>query len=171
VLHPEIMSTGWVPGAGTDARDGDNALVWSVSAPPDEASSTLALAIADEEYWSLTVTPAEGYRLNLRGAELRFTIRRIDWHAPRRYAVFSSIGGFGESEALLVSGRTQETRDIEYVVTLPDDPDYEGLTGPVEFRVYGFAAQYGGHRTSLIGFRLNGSLDGTASVGATFKAF
>jgi hypothetical protein len=140
------------------AQDGDNALVWSVNAPADEASSTLGLAIADGEYLSTIVSPPTTATLDLRGREVRFTIRRVDYHAPRRYAVFTSISGFANGTQVHTTARDGGTDDQEVSFLLPDTAAYTGITGPVEFRIVGFSGQYGGHKTSLVAFKLYGGL-------------
>jgi hypothetical protein len=163
VKAPDCIYTGWGAGSGIFSRDGDNALVWSVNAPANEQDSTLALAIADNEYLTVSVAPPSTGTLNLRNEELRFTIRRIDYHAPRRYAVFTSIEGFSDGNELFSSDRSGSTADLEYVFRLPDTPVYESITGPVEIRIYGYSGQYGGHKTSLIDFKLNGTIPGNGN--------
>ncbi len=153
-------------GAGIVRQGGDDAIVWAQNMPADEGDSTLALAIADNEWVGFTVTPPTGHHLDLAGHEMRFTIRRMSYHAPRRYALFSSINGFDEADAILVTDREGGEEDLPYGLTLPDDPAWNDLTGPVEFRLVGFAGQYGGHETSLRAVRLDGEIvpEGGASV-------
>jgi len=76
-----ITFTGWTLGLGITPQPGDNALVFSVSAPAS-ANETLDQAIADDEYLTTTIAPASSTPLDLRNAELRFTTRRIGFHAP-----------------------------------------------------------------------------------------
>lgn len=166
-----LNSSGWLGGAGILPEEGDNALVWSVNAPGDLAAATLANAIADEEYLALTIEPPAGKALDLRGAEVRFTIRRIDYHAPRRYAVFSSVAGFTAGQELFVSDFCETSDDLDVTGYFPLTAAYQNLTGPVTLRIYGFQAQWGGHATSLADFRWSvpvrlGDVDGNGRLDA-----
>jgi hypothetical protein len=107
----------------------------------------------------MTVEPHPGFLLNLGNAEIRFTIRRIDWHAPRQYAVMTSIEGFTDGSQIFTSNHTYDVgTHLEFVFNLPDTAEYNNVIGPVEFRIYGFSGQYGGHRTSLTDFKLKGQI-------------
>lgn len=161
--------SGWEPGPGAVGQAGDDALVFSVNAPAVE--STLAEALADGEHLRLTVLPAAKHGLNLRRAELRFTVERLDYHAPRQYAVFTSVGGFSVGQEVFTTPHfTDQNEPREFVVGLPDLPAYQGLKAPLEIRVYGFAAQYGGHRTSLKAVRLALAPPGGVTRGPGQKA-
>jgi hypothetical protein len=162
VLASGLHFSGWIPGAGIIPQSGDNALVWTQNMPANEADATLDLAIADREYWAFSIAPPEGKTLDLRGHEARFTMRRRSWHAPRRHAILTGIGGFTANQAVFVTPRSLEETDLEYTFTLPDTPAWSDLSGPIEFRLYGFAGQYGGHATSLVAFRLDGLVRETA---------
>ncbi|HSA20862.1 MAG TPA: hypothetical protein P5076_05385 [Myxococcota bacterium] len=146
--------SGWQAGAGIVPADGDNALFFSVNAPADEAEATLAQALAEGEYWSATLTPPAGQPLDLRGAELRFTVRRVDYHAPRRFAALTSAGGLQAGDEIFTSERNAETDDTEYRVTLPATAAYQAVAAPLEIRLVPFSAQYGGHRAALTAFKL-----------------
>lgn len=146
--------SGWQIGAGIFPSAGDDALVFYQNMPPDEADATLALAITDSEYWTATLQPPVGQPMNLRGAEVRFTIRRIDYHAPRRYAFFTSIGGFASGSEVYTSPHFTSVIDEELVFTLPNTAAYAAIGAPVQFRIVGFAGQYGGHKTSITGFKV-----------------
>lgn len=144
---------GWRLGAGAFGAAGDDALAFSVNAPSTE--STLAQAVAENEYLTVTLQAASGQTLDLRRAEMRFTINRQDYHSPRRYAVFTSVGGFAVGQDILTTPYNYDLDEPrETVVTFPDTAAYDGLTGPVQIRIYGFAAQFGGHRTRLAAFKL-----------------
>jgi len=154
VLGPSVGNYGgWRLGAGAFGATGDDALAFSVNAPSTE--STLAQAVAENEYVTVMLQAASGQTLDLRGAEMRFTINRQDYHSPRRYAVFTSVGGFAAGQEIFTSSYNYDLDEPrEITVTLPDLAAYDGLTGPVNIRIYGFAAQFGGHRTRLAGFKL-----------------
>jgi hypothetical protein len=146
--------TGWDRGSGISTATGNDALVFSQNMPAAETDSTLAAAITANQYWTASLQPPAGQTMNLRGAELRFTIRRIDFHAPRRYAVFSGIGGFGAGSELFTTARFTSTVDQEFSFTLPDTAAYGAISGTVEFRIVGFSGQFAGHRTSISSFKI-----------------
>ena len=85
---------------------------------------------------------------------MRFTIDRLDYHAPRRYAVFTSVGGFAEGQEIFVTPEfTDQNAPRDFAFDLPDQPAYDTAT-TVEIRIFGFAGQYGGHRSSLTAFAI-----------------
>jgi hypothetical protein len=155
VLENGRTHSGWSKGSGIAATTGNDALVWSQSMPADEASSTLGLAINNNAWWQFTLTPSPGRPLDLRKAEVRFTIRRLDYHAPRRYAAFTSIGGLTNGAQVFDTGHFTDDTDREFVVALPNTAAYSNLTSAITFRVCGYSGQYGGHRTSLRAFKLS----------------
>ncbi|HEX6640706.1 MAG TPA: fibronectin type III domain-containing protein, partial [Thermoanaerobaculia bacterium] len=154
VLSPKVAWSGWSNGAGITPRSGDDALVFSVSAPA-AANETLAQSIADNEFLSATITPTSA-SLDLREAEVRFSTRRIGFHAPLGYALFSSVGGFAEANAHYVSSEVSKDNfdDTEHVITLPSTAAFAAIDAPFELRIYAFGAQFDGHSTSLTGFKL-----------------
>lgn len=160
VLSPSVAFSGWDigraagGGSGVRADAGDNGFVHSVDAP-GSADEPLSQALAEDEYLKCTLTPIAG-PLDLRGAEVRFRTRRIDWHSPRSHALFSSLAGFHEAAALGVTAPVDkdDTDEHEHVFRLPSTSAYASVSGPVEFRLYAALAQWGGHRTSLTAFKL-----------------
>ncbi|NLF40628.1 hypothetical protein GX586_14380 [bacterium] len=151
---PGFSSAGWDRGAGVFCDAVNDAFTFSLDMPPTESAATLALAIADREYLTFSVAPPAGVTMDLRNAEVLFTVGRIDYYAPHRYAVFTSIGGFTGGAQVYQSPRFSSTLPETFVFTLPDTAAYQHLTGPVEFRIYAFAGQYSSHRTSLSAFKL-----------------
>jgi hypothetical protein len=154
VLGPSVGSYGgWRLGVGAVGAAGDDALAFSVNAPATESS--LAQAVTENEYLTVTLQAASGQALDLRRAEMRFTVNRQDYHSPRRYAVFTSVGGFAIGQEIFTSPYNYDLDEPrEITVPFPDQAAYDGLTGPVTIRIYGFAAQYSGHRTRVAGFKL-----------------
>lgn len=149
VRASNLTWSGWRLGSGMTARAADNALAFSVAAP-GTAVETLAQAIADDESVRATITPIGP--LDLRGAEIRFTTRRIDFHSPLGAAVFTSA----QSAAHYVSTTLEKDNfdEIEHVVQLPSTPAFASIATPFEIRIYFFGAQFDGHATSLTGFKL-----------------
>jgi len=159
VLSPSVAWSGWTLGPGANAQAGDHALTFSVSAPA-AANETLAQAIADGEYLRAVITP--GAPLDLRGAEVRFLTRRTGFHAPLGYALFSSAGGFAESNALYTSASVEKSEmgEIEHVLTLPSSAAFAAIQSPLELRIYAFGAQFDGHVASLTGFKITARVRG-----------
>lgn len=152
VVETGVKWSGWEAGGGILAAAGADALVWSQNQPGEEADSTLARAIGSQEYWRGVLMTAEP--LDLRNAEVRFTVRRLDYHAPRRYAVFTGVGGFAAGAEVFDTGRFTDLTDREFVFKLPGSEAYARVAGRFEFRLVGYGGQYGGHKTSLRAFRL-----------------
>jgi hypothetical protein len=155
VLQKGLTYSGWAKGSGIIATAGNDALVWSQNMPADEASSTLALAISNSAWWQFTLTPSPSAPLDLRKAEVRFTIRRLDHHSPRRYAVLTSLGGLTNGAQVFDTGHFTDDTDREFVFTLPNPAAYSNVTSAVTLRLCGYSGQYGGHKTSLRAFKLS----------------
>jgi len=154
VRDSRVTWSGWSLGSGASARDADNAFAFAVSAP-ESGNETLAQAVAEDEFVRATVTPA-GAPLDLRGAEIRFSTRRIEFHAPLGYALFTTVSGFSAASAVYVSAETDKDNfdEIEHVLTIPSTSAYASVTAPLEIRIYAFGAQFEGHATSLTAFKL-----------------
>lgn len=151
-LAAGLSYSGWTHGPGATAAAGVNdALGFSVNA--GATISDLAAALAGQHYLSFTLTPTG--TLDLGGRRAQVTTRRIDWHAPRTYALFSSVDGFALGQELFRTPTAAhgDTDDLDGSFIFPLT-GYDGLTGPVEFRLYAFDAQYAGHRTSLRDFAI-----------------
>ncbi len=154
VLSGQATWSGWSIGPGMLPRTGDNALVFAVSAPA-AANETLAQALSDGQYLRASVSPTSA-PLDLRGAEVRFSTRRIGFHAPLGYALFTNLTGFAENQALYVSSTVSKdnTDEIEHILTLPATAAFAAIGDALELRIYAFGAQFDGHATSLTGFKL-----------------
>jgi len=161
VRSPKVTWSGWNIGAGITPKSGDNAIVFSVNAP-SAANETLTQAIADNEFLTATVTPATG-PLDLRGGEIRFSTRRISFHSPLGYALFTSIGGFAEANALYVSSQVSKDNfdETEHIITIPSTAPFSAVNSPLELRIIAFGAQFDGHNTSLSAFKLTQVLSGS----------
>jgi hypothetical protein len=164
VTDPSVATYGGlVRGAGSIGAASDDAFVYSVNAPSTE--STLAQAVAENEYVGVTLTAAAGQPFAMRRGTLRFTINRQDYHSPRRYAVFTSVSGFASGQEVFVSPlHTDLDEPRELVVTLPDMAAYDGLAS-IQVRIYGFAANFGGHRTRIAALKLSERVGALAAGG------
>ncbi|MCG6928796.1 MAG: hypothetical protein LJF30_26260 [Acidobacteria bacterium] len=154
-LSPTVSAySGWQLGPGVQGHAGDDRLVFSVNAPATPA--TLAEAIADGEFLSASLESSSP--LGLRRGRVRFTIDRLDYHAPRSYAVFTGVGGFAEGQEVFVTPHfTDQNAPRDFAFDLPDLAAYDTTT-TIEIRLYGFAGQYGGHRSSLTAFAIGNEL-------------
>jgi hypothetical protein len=152
VLSPKVRWSGW-SGGSVSPGEGDNAFVFSLSAP-DASEESLAQAIAENEFIRATVTPVSP--LDLRGAEVRFSTRGIGYHCPRGFAFATSIQGFAEGSMLYVSAPVEKgvTDEVEHRLLLPSTAAYASITAPFEIRIYAWGAQFEGHATSLSAFKL-----------------
>lgn len=166
VLSPKVTWSGWDIGAaqagetGVTPAAGNNAFVFSVVGPAP-ANETLTQAIADNQFLVATVTPAQG-PINLQGAEIRFSTKRISFHAPLGYALFTNIGGFAEANAHYVSTQTTKDNfdDTEHIVTLPSIAAFSAVNSALQIRIYAFGAQFAGHNTSLTAFKITENTSG-----------
>lgn len=142
-------------GRGVQLHADTNAIRFSVSqGSASQSHSTLASAITDDEYWKFTLTPQAGQPLDLRRAEFRLAWLRTEYHCPRYFAVFSSVGGVAEGQQIYTLPRTPDQGAVtETVFRLPDDAAYAELTGPIEFRLYFYGSQYA-HKAQLLGLKL-----------------
>ncbi len=149
-----ITSSGWDKGNGLTAESGDDGLFFSQEMPADEAASTLAQAIAGNEFWTLTLTGSAATPLKLRRAEVRFSMLRQTFHAPRTFALMTSLGGFSAANAVFISPRMEDLGEQEFVFRLPDTAAFESVTSAVQIRIYGFAGRFAGHVAALRAFKL-----------------
>ena len=139
ILSPKVTWSGWSIGGGIVAHAGDNAFVFSVS-----SSAT------NNNFLTATVTPVQG-PLDLRGGEIRFSTRRIHFHAPLSYSLTTSISG-----QLYASSAVDKSNfdEIEHVVTIPSTTAFSAIDAPFELRIFASGAQFDGHQTSLTAFKL-----------------
>ncbi len=153
-LEPGWTYSGWTKGAGITANPtGNDALVYYQRMPKLEADSTLNLAITNNQYWSLSLTPPTG-GFDLRNTEVRFSILRLDYNAPRQFAVFTNIGGWTSTSAVFTTPRFTSELEEDFSFTLPDVSAYGNVTGPLEFRIYGFNGAWYTAPTSITAFKL-----------------
>lgn len=158
VKAEELAYSGWLKGAGVNTHDGNDGLVWSVQAPTEESAATLALAIDEQEYLAVVIQARDGKALDIRNAKISLGLRRIDYHAPRQFAVMTSVDGFVEEKTVFASERTNSQADVEYTFEFPDRPAFAEIREPFEMRLYGFSGQYAGHKVMLYSFRMEGRI-------------
>ena len=146
---------GWKLGPGVVKSDRDDVFAYFVNNPA--ALSTLAEAVAADQYASVSLSPKPGYVLDLSNALFQLTVRRFDNHGGHRYAIFSSVHGFDVGQELFVSDYfdSWHTEDAVIDFRLPVE-GFANVEGDVEFRLYPFEAQYHHKETSVAAFVLQG---------------
>ncbi|NLF38440.1 cadherin-like domain-containing protein [bacterium] len=153
-LAPGFTSSGWRAGAGASTHAGSNSFIFSFALPASESASTLARAITNGDYVTLSIAPPAGTTVDLRNAEVQFTVGQIGYHAPHRFAVLTSVGGFTNGAQVYESRRFDSELPETFTFTLPETPAYQRLAGSTEFRIYGYSGAYTGHPAGLNSFRL-----------------
>jgi hypothetical protein len=123
--------------------------------PPVASSSTLALAIGTNSYFTFSVTADPGYKLNL--TNLTFNAARGGASATRSWHLLSSIGGFTAanviSEATVTASRPTFA---PYDVSL-SGAQFQGLEGTTVFRMY-VSTPSNGQSMEFDDFVLNGEV-------------
>jgi hypothetical protein len=157
-LSASLGFGGWVRGSGVHGSSAvSNAFGFALTAGGATLTS-LADAVAQGHYVSATLTPLAG-ALDLRGVQLSFTMQRLAYHAPLSYAVMTSAEGFAAGRELFASPPTANDDYTAHPWSLTlSGPGYASVTQPLEIRIYGYQARYGGHDTSLTDFRMVGGL-------------
>jgi hypothetical protein len=167
--NPDGGTATGTDGTGVRLHAETDALRFSVSqGRENEEDATLASALADQEYWTFTVAPRPGKSLDLRGALLELEWIRYRYHAPRGFALFSSVEGFQEGNALYrLPNFPSPDVPVTNAIRLAEDAAYADLSTPVEFRIYWYGSQYS-HQAGLLGLKVTrrlkaGSYDHWAS--------
>ena len=153
-LDPNISYSGWRLGQGAipTTPGVNNALAFYFKFHRRRQQPRRGLR--DKEYVYFSIQPTTG-TLNLSGKKVNFDIQRIDWFAPRTYAVFTSVAGFTVGSQIFTTASLDngDYTNHSYSFIIPPT-GYDGLTSPVEFRIYGYQAKYDSHDTSLTAFSI-----------------
>jgi filamentous hemagglutinin family protein len=112
-------------------------------------ASNLTGAITANEYVTVTITPDSGYQLNLTSLTVDLGYSLAAASVPLGVGVnlgatvFSSVDGFTVPSALATQTFTAADTSLETGATLFQNvnidltgPAYQGLSGPLEFRIY-----------------------------------
>ncbi len=110
-------------------------------------STSLAAAIAANQYLKITLTPTSGYALSLTSISMQTSVSTAvtDFHA----ALLSSATGFTASDTLHTYAFGTASAPLQ-TVTLSGESDLQGLATATEFRLYGWRDTAG---TSTFRFR------------------
>ncbi|MEI6892463.1 MAG: hypothetical protein V5783_09855 [Pontiella sp.] len=102
-------------------------------------SSNLNLAINNNDYMTFTVTPTNGYVLDLSRFTFRTRVNHLN-NSADRWALFSSKGGFTNGAEIVTGQTTDEggwtNSSNNVVIDLWTEPELQGVTNAVTFRLY-----------------------------------
>ena len=146
VVPPGAAFNGWSIGSGIQPATSARANQIGFNVHHGANPSTLGEAIAAGAWFAGTITPSASTPLNWNGARVVFSFQRHSYHAPRRYAVFTSLGGFAPGDELFSTDTLghHDEADNQFSFILPLS-GYDGLTAPLEFRIVAYSATYAGH--------------------------
>jgi len=123
-------------------------------------STTPAAAVANNQFFSFTISANAGYQLDL--SDLTFDAARGGSSSPRGWVLRSSIDGFAANIATDVVPTDQPTV-TPFSVNL-SAAQYQGLLSPVTFRIYGYAPTAPGVGTYYDNLTLNGLVTQTIPI-------
>jgi hypothetical protein len=151
-LAPNLVYSGWYHGAGTYPVPGvDDAFGFYVNATA--TVSTLAEAVVGDEYLGFTLEDPVG-TVDLNAKKVNFSTQRFSWHAPRRYSLFTSVGGFQPGDEIFTSSTIAHgdlsVVDFDFILPLSG---YDAIAGPVEVRLYAHEGSYS-HQTSMVALEI-----------------
>jgi arylsulfatase A-like enzyme len=127
------------------------------------SATSLAQAIANNDYVTFTVNPAAG--AGFIPSNLNFSVWREDAESARSFALFSSIGGFSAGAALSNVGPFSATGSGSPIALSANISSTVIQDGPIEFRLYAWGAANGGVPSPTGNVHLT-----AASLSAQFKA-
>jgi cysteine-rich repeat protein len=115
---------------------------------------TSAVTLDPLDYFSFTVAPAAGFTVSLLGITLD---ERRSATGIRAWSVRSSLDGF---IADLASFSVPDDINTRVNQPIPLGPEFRTLAAPVEFRIFGFAAEAAGGTWRLDNIKINGATAG-----------
>jgi hypothetical protein len=138
IVDPNITVSGIGRGSGingTNANDRYNANTWN------------AASLDADKYFYFILTPNSGYEIDF--ASFVYT-GQASGTGPTSFAFRSSVDGFASNIGLpTVTGATISLTGTEY----------QNITSPIEFRLYGWGASGSGGTFSVNDFEFNGSVN------------
>jgi hypothetical protein len=123
-------------------------------------SLLLADSISNNDYFTFTVEASSGYQFSLDSLVVDFQSSAT---GPQSWALFSSVGGFTEGNeinAWASVGNSTQT------ATLTGIGGLQSVTGPIEFRIYGYGASATTGTGGIEGTGVDMQLDGTVAAAA-----
>ncbi len=151
-LDSGITLTGWTLGSltGSSTNNRFTATNWSTGATFSDASTGNA-------YITFSITPTSGNQLSLSGATITYTLQNSGT-GPDFYSVRSSVDSFGSDLSASSTALTGTGGITSTSLTLPSSVSYTGLTGAVEFRIYGWGASSGLGTLSVNAWSMTGGV-------------
>ncbi|WP_372845511.1 hypothetical protein, partial [Pontiella sp.] len=104
-------------------------------------ANNLEMAIATNDYMVFTITPTNGYAMDLTSFSFRSFAKTTN-HAAERWALFSSVGGFAIDDVIAIGQNMEDAVYVNHVVDL-SGAAFQELEGSIEFRLY----IYGGNES------------------------
>lgn len=156
---PDTIVSAFTDGAGITAVSGNgrlNASAWT-------QTGGLAVAEANNDYLTFTITPQGGYALNLNSAVVTFTLQ-VSSTGPHSYSLVDEVGTSSITD--LQDGTFNpgsQTGSLSYTFGSLGNDD---ITSGIEFRIYGYDSTAGSGTMSINAF----SLSGTVSAVPEFSA-
>lgn len=167
-LAGSLLYSGLAASAGITLVAGNDGLHYSNN--HGSTRSTLAYVMQQGHYLKFSLSMADGH-FDLNGGLFQFRVdRRGDGSTARRFAVFSSVGGFTEADALYTSGQIPSTGVQPVICALPDTAAYQDLT-QVEFRIYAFDGQYAFKTMILKSVALGGTVHPPHPLDTAYNAW
>jgi hypothetical protein len=121
---------------------------------------TSATSIDSSDYISFTFDANTGYELDLTSFDFN---AKIDKHGPQSLVIEYSIGG--STFQTVGSVITPSTSATNYSIALTGS-EFQNLTDPVEFRIYGFSAGNPGSKLSINDYSVIGTVNESGGIGA-----
>jgi len=136
----------------------------STGTPNYTTPEYLTDAITQKQYATVTITPPAGHSLDLRGANIQWTLNPLNnGQSARATALFVGIGGLPALPAVsseAYDSSTQYPTGIGSPTTFnyyfPVTSAYSAVTQPIEIRVYFYDNIYGFKEIQLNSFQLTG---------------
>ena len=101
-------------------------------------NQTLAQAVAQDEFIGFTADAGDGFMLDLAGGTIGLSEIIFAGNADNsadQVTLFSSVDGFSVGSALDTESKPG-SGNVDVTLDIPNEPRFDGLTEPVEFRFY-----------------------------------
>jgi len=123
-------------------------------------SSLLADSLANDDYFTFTVEASSGYQFSLSSLVMDF---QASGTGPQSWALYSSVAGFTAGNEIgnwAAVGNSTQTASLSGIGGL------QSVTGPVEFRIYGYGASATTGTGGIEGTGVDMQIDGTVAAAA-----
>lgn len=141
-------------------------MITSIGAGVTKSNNSLQTAINNADYFSVTITPKEGFKMNLASFTFMAVIANAN-RSAKLWAVTSNIGGHTVAAALgtgSISGLDRSAYSDKIIVDL-SEPQFQNIATATEFRIYAYGA--GSVASVSLTSYDNIALNGTVSLQGT----